>query len=62
MLFHLGPILAEEKTTTQKNTDVPRMLCVCIYTCVGITDCGLQQISPAAWITGLRSILSVVSI
>ena len=33
-----------------------------IYTCVRITEYGLQQISPAAWITGLRSILSVVNI
>ena len=33
-----------------------------IYTCVRITDYGLQRISPAVWITGLRSILSVVNI
>ena len=47
-------------------------VCVCLYTnsyvhiqlytCVRITDCAMQRISPAPWIAGLRSILSVVII
>ena len=55
-----------------KRKNIYVRVCVClytnsyvrihIYTCVRITDYGLQRLSPAVWITGLRSIRSVVNI